>query len=204
MFEQVELNSKRWFDLTNLKNEKWEDLKVLKHGKVYDYKKLYKVSNYGRIKSLGIYHGKTNNFFDKPHILKTRKNKDGYILYSLSKYGKQEYFTGHRIVAESFIPNFDGKPQVNHIDGNKLNNRVDNLEWCTASENIKHAFDTGLKFSKGIRLCKEKNPNSKYTEQEINEIRKKRNQGYKLKDLAKEYNTYESYICRICNHQFWK
>ena len=91
-----------------------------------------------------------------------------------------------------------------YINGNKLDNKVENLEWCTASDNVKHAYENGLKISKGVSLPKEKNPNAKFTEKEINEIRKKRIDGYKLKDLAKEYNTYESYICRICKHQFWK
>lgn len=204
MFEQIEVNSERWFDLKKLKNEIWKDLKIKKYNILYTYKKLYKISNYGRIKSLGIYHGKTNNFFEKEHILKARINKFGYITYSLANYGKTNYISVHRAVAETFIPNPDNKPQVNHIDGNKLNNKVENLEWCTASENVKHAYREGLKISKGMSFPREKNPNSKFTEKEIEEIRKKRKNGYKLKELAKEYNTFESYICRICKYQFWK
>lgn len=204
MFEEVEVNSERWFELKNLKNEIWKDLKVIKNNKIYYFKKLYKVSNYGRIKSLGIYHGKTNNFFNKPHILKGRINKGGYVLYSLCNYGNLENFTAHRIVATTFILNPNNYPEVNHKDGNKLNNKENNLEWCTISYNIKHAYDNGLKFAKGYSLPKEKNPNAKYTEKQIEEIRKKRENGYKLRELAKEYETYESYICCICKRKFWK
>lgn len=53
----------------------------------------------------------------------------------------------HRVIAMEFIPNPDSKPQINHIDGNKLNNDISNLGWCTSAENIQHSFDTGLNFS---------------------------------------------------------
>lgn len=204
MFEQVETNSKRWLDLTPLKGEIWKPLIVLKKGKLKRYDNLYDVSNYGRINSLGIYHGKTNNYFDKPHIIKAKKNKNGYLLYSLSKYGKTEHCASHRIVATTFIENYNNCPQVNHIDGNKLNNAVDNLEWCSASYNIKEAYKNGLKTSKGNSMPKEKNPNCKFTENIINEIRSKRTNGYKLRELAKEYNISESYISSICNYKCWK
>lgn len=204
MFEQVEVNSERWFDLKDLKNEIWKPLVVLKKEILYNYDKFYEASNYGRIKSLGIYHGKTNNFFNKPHILKAKNNCNGYLMYSLANYGKVNYVSAHRIIASTFLIKNVSQIQVNHKDGNKHNNRIDNLEWCTRSENIKHAYNNGLKISKGVSMPKEKNPNSKYTEREINDIRNKRKQGYTLKKLAIEYNTYESYICRICKKNFWK
>jgi len=204
MFEQAKVNSKRWFNLMPLLNEKWKPLKVLKKGKIYDYINLYEASNYGRIKSLGIYHGKTNIFFNKPHILKARKNKCGYLMYSLSHFGEKNYVTAHRIIATTFLKNKNNFNEVNHKDGNKENNNVKNLEWCTTSYNIKHAYINGLKISKGNSLPKEKNPNCKHSEKEIEEIRAKRKNGCKLKEIAKEHNISESYISNICKYKFWK
>jgi hypothetical protein len=204
MFEQIQYNSERWFELKDLKNEIWKPLIVLKKGVKNNYTGLYEASNYGRIKSLGIYHGRTNNFFNKPHIIKPQKTQDGYLLYSLSNRGKQNYVTAHRIIATTFIENENYKLQVNHIDGDKTNNKVNNLEWCTASENIKHAFNTGLKVAVVKGMPKEKNPNAKYTQELIDEIRKKRKQGYKLIELEKEYHITASYISQICNKKFWK
>jgi hypothetical protein len=90
------------------------------------------------------------------------KNKDskGYYSESLYKDGKAVTKKVHRLVAEAFIPNPDSKPCVNHIDGNKLNNSVDNLEWVTHSENMRHAFDTGLAKPHSVGGMRgKKNPN---------------------------------------------
>lgn len=86
-----------------------------------------------------------------PIILKPQLSNSGYLYVELHIGGKHINYFVHRLVAEAFIPNPDGKPEVNHIDGNKLNNRVENLEWCTASENKRHAYDTKLSPSGGRR-----------------------------------------------------
>lgn len=74
-----------------------------------------------------------------------REDKYGYMRCNLYFDGTHIVRTIHRLVAEAFLPNPENLPQVNHIDGNKKKNHVENLEWCTASQNVKHAFDTGLK-----------------------------------------------------------
>ena len=106
----------------------------------------YRVSNLGKVESLPRYL-KTNytshNYIPrklKGRILKPILMNNGY--YHVRIKGKQ--YLIHRLVAKAFIPNSNNLPFVNHIDGNKLNNCVDNLEWCTARENVQHAYNMGL------------------------------------------------------------
>ena len=88
---------------------------------------------------------KTKNFIE----LKTNVDKKtGYVFVMFNINGKSYRKTVHRIVAKSFIPNPENKEQVNHIDGNKQNNNISNLEWNTRSENMQHAYKTGL--NKGV------------------------------------------------------
>lgn len=96
------------------------------------YEGLYQVSNMGRVKSLNF------NRSGLPRILKT-KNRQGYPRVILWKSGKRHEVCVHRLVAQAFIPNPENKPFVNHKDGNRRNNHVDNLEWCTAQENAIHS-----------------------------------------------------------------
>jgi hypothetical protein len=113
--------------LNGINMEKWKPLDWINES--------YLISNYGRLKRLGS---------DK--ILKPvcRRMYNQYGIYSLCNKRQPKHIQAHRLVAMAFIPNPYNKPQVNHIDGNKLNNHFTNLEWCTGSENIKHAIRTGL------------------------------------------------------------
>lgn len=135
MFENVKINSDRWFNLNNLLNEEWKDIE--------DYKGLYKVSNYGRIKSLkrisyDKIRDKTRQISEK--ILKQSIASPGYYIVNLTKDSKQRVYRIHRLVAEAFIPNPNNYPVINHIDGNKNNNIINNLEWCTYKHNSNEAI----------------------------------------------------------------
>ena len=112
-------------------NEIWKD--------IAGYEGLYQISSLGRVKSLG---NKSNH--KKPIILKQSLVMQ-YLCVGLTKNSKGKMYKVHRLVADAFIPNPKNKPQVNHINGNKIDNRVENLEWNTESENLKHAFKNGLK-----------------------------------------------------------
>ena len=113
-------------------NEVWKDIS--------GYEGLYQVSNKGRVKSLGrmVSKGQKGERFEKEIILKQVDNTHGYLVVSLSKDGKAKNYRVHRLVASAFIPNSENKPFINHIDENKYNNEVGNLEWVTAKENSNH------------------------------------------------------------------
>lgn len=106
-------------------NEQWKPVK--------GYEGYYKVSNIGRVKSLDRCVTIRGNVIQhrKGKILSSHINHKGYVEVFLSKEGRGQTLTVHRLVAESFIPNPNNYPQVNHKDENKQNNCVDNLEWCT-------------------------------------------------------------------------
>lgn len=104
----------------------------------HGYNGRYQASNTGKIRSTN-YHREY-----RVKELFCVLDKDGYVMTKLCKNGIANFKRVHRLVAEAFIPNPENKPQVNHIDGNKQNNNIANLEWVSNRENMHHAFKTGL------------------------------------------------------------
>lgn len=123
--------------------EIWKDIE--------GYEGYYQISNLGQVKSLSRESkNRCGKITLKEKLLKSYLNNQKYVNVNLYKYGKRKSFKVHRLVAIHFIPNFENKLEVNHIDGDKSNNCTNNLEWCTAKENTQHAHKNGLvKYSYG-------------------------------------------------------
>lgn len=119
--------------------KKWKEIK--------GHEGKYIISNYGEVISLPRY--KQNNsklqYVDPKEIKRYVNPKNGYVYVQLWNNSKYKNIRLHKLVAETFIPNPNNLPQINHKDGNKENNRIDNLEWCTASYNILHSYKIGLR-----------------------------------------------------------
>lgn len=192
--------------------EKWKDIE--------GYEGLYQVSNLGRVKRILF----VNNIITKPtnKILSCNKIDNlGYPQVALCKNGHRKYLRIHRIVAKSFIPNPNNYPCVNHIDGNKRNNCISNLEWCNHSYNTIHALNTGLinaekrnkaskenikKAQKSSPCLKggENSPSSVLRENDVIEIRRLyKNKEMSTRQLAEKYNVHISTIQRVLSRKTW-
>lgn len=127
--------------------EIWKDIK--------GYEGLYQVSNLGRVKSLEQPAKPGSGNHARPEVILKLRNRLGYSVIGLYKNTKQKYHSVNRLVAQAFIPNPENKSETNHINGIKNDNRVENLEWCTRSENINHSYNVLGNVGAGRKLTKD-------------------------------------------------
>ncbi len=171
------------FTEEELKKEEWCD--------VVGYVGLYQVSNIGRVKSLNYNHTNT------PKIMKPGKIPKGYLIVNLFDNGSRKTMYIHRLVGFAFLKKSKEKPEVNHKNGCKTDNRVDNLEWVSPSENTFHAIETGLRNNVG-----EHNGRSKLSDVEVAEIKNLYSQGgYVQRELGEMYGVAGSHINAIVNNK---
>lgn len=156
-----------------------------------NYEGIYMISNFGTV------------VLKKSFIIR-RPTYDGYgyLKLKLSKNGRSETKWIHRIVGELFCLNALNKPQINHLDGVKINCSWCNLEWCTPKENVRHAISTGLiDFSK--RNYSKASRNSKLTKEQVMAIRVRLLRGERMTDISKDYPVSPDAIRAIKKRKSW-
>lgn len=186
--------------------EVWKD--------IVGYEGLYQISNLGRVKSLPKAQCCPNcnspvKVLSKEIILKGRINRQGYVQVILYSKSAKKTFNVHRLVGKHFLDT-DGlnvdEMTIHHKDFNKLNNFVDNLEWCFLQENLEYSFDAGKHHAKSN---KNKSPffrtkkNHKLRPEDVVEIRNLLRAGAKLKEISDKYSVSESLISNIKNNKMW-
>lgn len=153
---------------------------------VIDLSGFYEVSNLGNVRTAD----------GKPRSASL--NDSGYLVVTLSAHGWTKSFKVHRLVAAAFILNPSNKPEINHLSGDKADNRVANLEWATAEENIEHSVAMGLSPS-GVS-----HPAAILTPMAVRAIREKRAAGIKRQTLADEYGVSIDTIKAVITRRIWK
>lgn len=145
----------------------------------------YQVSNLGRVKSLS--YMRTG----REKVLSLKKTRCGYMTFWIYNKGLRQMKLVHRLVAEAFIPNPENKQHVNHINGDKMNNQTSNLEWCSQSENEKHAFLTGLK----------RKPTNKYKVLQFDQKGNLLKEWNSAKEITETLGISKSQIAKCANNQ---
>ena len=167
---------------------------------VVGYEGFYEVSNMGRVKSLARFvGGKGGSLRPIPEcIKKTSVNRCGYEKIQFSDgVGRKYHTVVHRVVAGAFLENPHNKAQINHIDGDKLNNSVDNLEWATSFENQRHAVELTRRYG-------ERTGTPKLKEADIVDVRFLIGNGVRQYDVAKLYDVSRMTIYRVMSGRNWK
>lgn len=176
--------------------EVWKDIR--------EYKGLYQVSNLGRVKSLSRTYTRTIKGTTFKQNVKERILKQGesiYPLVNLYKKGKNKVIYIHTLVTEAFLGKKRKGLVVNHKDGNRNNNNIKNLEYCTQKENMIHARETGLTTIQ----YGEDTSGAKLTEQQVLEIHELAiNKTYTQKEIGKMYGIDGSQVSRIKNKIYWR
>jgi len=166
------------------------------------YEGYYEVSNLGRVRSIErlVPHARYGTTKQQSKILRPAID-DGYFKVALSKDRTLRSMRVHRLVAAAFVDNPNDYTEVNHKDGDKLNNQVSNLEWCTRSQNVKHAFDNNLlQAMRGV-----KNGNSKLSESDVLAIRSEYKYGkITLISLANKFGCSKRNVLDIVHKRIWK
>jgi len=162
---------------------------------VIGYEGRYRVSNLGRVFKLWNRGG---------GIMLGTQDVSRYVRYHLTDAnGNGKIRFGHRIVAEAFLPKRIGANHVNHKDFNPFNNRVENLEWATPSENVNYSASAGRMH--GPTLCRgEDNANSKLTNSQVLIIKRKLMLGERIRQVAKQFNVTDGAIAHIKHNRQWK
>lgn len=167
-------------------------IKEIWKGMIYqgqDYSWRFEVSNTGKIRN------KSNK-----HEYLLHKGGIGYLQICTSINGVRKNIKAHKAVAETFIENPLNKPFINHIDGNKLNNNVSNLEWVTRQENIIHAKEHGL--LENQRQYSTKNPRCKLTDEQVAQIRELYQSGSSVSCLATMFDVSTRHIYDIVKYRY--
>lgn len=178
--------------MDSLEGEVWENIPN------YDS---YKISNYGRVWSFGCIETKNGIKIKKGRFLKPAINPPGYWAVCLFKNNKGKTHSIHRLVAIAFIPNPENKPQVNHINGIKTDNRIENLEWATPSENLAHAYKIGKKITTVLKG--ENHGSSKISNEDVLEIRRLMSDGFSYKWVSNKFGLSQSQVRRIHLRERW-